>query len=139
MRNSWFIVIGLALVACATTAHSSLIAYRFFDQPEQQRVELRYKNDTRQTMCLAPEHWPNHADKINQASDIVFLLVAGQRFPIQDFNTGYCSGGECSLRVAPGEEVAAFISYADFNLPQELWFEVKTLEFQSQAYACKPK
>jgi len=138
MRKVWSIVAGFALTACATAAHSSFIEYGFFDQPEQQRLELRYRNETKQTMCLAPEHWPNRAGKINQASDVVFLIVGSERFPIQDFNTGYCRGDECSLRVAPGEEVAAFIPYADFKLPERLWREAKTLEFRPQAYACRP-
>jgi dienelactone hydrolase len=90
-------------------------------------------------MCLGPEHWPNRAGKLNQASDVVFLAVGDQKFPIQEVNTGYCWGDECALRVAPGEDVAAFISYADFNLPERLWREPKTLEFRPQAFPCKPK
>src|SRR6266853_3851836 len=51
-------------------------------------------------MCLLAEYWPNLGGKINQ--DRVHLVVDHERFPLKDFNSGYCPQG-CSLRVAPGE------------------------------------
>jgi len=85
---------------------------------------------------LAPSHWPNAAGKINQASDIVTLQVDGQRFPVVDFNTGYCTGERCATHVAAGETTTAFISYDDFNLPGSLRQRPKTLEFSISAYVC---
>ena len=86
-------------------------------------------------MCLLPEHWPNHAGKIDQASDRVALVVGQERFPIVDFNTGYCPHG-CATPVAPGEQVSSAISYSDFGLPERLMDSPKTLEFTPMAFAC---
>ncbi len=121
--------------SCAVNRAFIPIQYRFTDHPAEHRIELSYRNDSRLTMCLLPEHWPNAAGKINQASGTVFLIVGQKRFPIEDFNTGYCPGG-CARRVAPGEAVFAFISYSDFSLPDEFVNAQKQFEFSPAAFRC---
>lgn len=128
--------LSAAILGCATTSYSSFIEYRMIDQPDEQRLELRYKNDSERAMCLGPEQWPNATGKLNQMGDAVFLVVGNERFPVSDFNTGYCPD-DCSQSVAPGEEIVSQISYVDFKLPDRLRFERKTLEFHPQAYPCK--
>lgn len=126
----------LGLIAgCSSTLALQPIEYQFIDVPAQSKVEVTYRNQSGTTMCLLPEHWPNQAGKINQAGDIVFLVVAGRRFPILDFNTGYCPQG-CAIRVEPGETAAGFIRYADFELPEQLRDAPKTLEFSPMAFPC---
>jgi hypothetical protein len=131
MRFHLLPMILLITSACATTASSSTsIAYRMIDHPDEQRLELRYKNETDRTMCLLPEFWPNGRGTGG------FVSVGSERFAIEDVDTGYCPQG-CARRVAPGEEIAGSIPYSDFNLPDRLWQEPKALEFQPQAYVCK--
>jgi hypothetical protein len=89
-------------------------------------------------MCLNPEDWPNSAGKIDQGAGRVFLVVSDQRFPIEDFNTGYCVGG-CPIYVEPREEIIGFIAYKDFNLPQALADKPKRLEFSPKAFPCARK
>jgi hypothetical protein len=105
------------------------------DWPSENRIEVLFTNDAEDPLCLLPEHWPNQAGKINQASENVFLLVGGRRFPIEDFNTGYCSDG-CALVVHPGETVSSSIAYDDFQLPGDLRYAPKQLEMPFVAYAC---
>ncbi|MES1263998.1 MAG: hypothetical protein ABUL69_06545 [Peristeroidobacter soli] len=111
------------------------VEFSFADSPQNQSLELTYHNKTTRAMCLLPEHWPNQAGKINQGSDRMFLLVAGQRFPVKEFNTGYCGQG-CAVSVAPGAKLSANVSYADFDLPEGLRNAPKSLEFSPMAFAC---
>lgn len=129
---------ALFLVSCISTSALIPVQYELIDDPGQARVELRYRNDSDHTMCLLPEHWPNAAGKIHSASDTVFLIVGGQRFPIEEFNTGYCPQG-CATRVAPGEEVIAFIPYSDFDLPESFRNKPKELQFSPKAFRCEPQ
>jgi hypothetical protein len=138
MMRNYLVILSLLLTGCATKTALTPIHYQFLDNPAERRVELIYQNTSRDSMCLLPEHWPNLAGKINQASDRVQLVVNHQRFPVEAFNTGYCPQG-CALRVAPGEKAAAFISYQDFKLPDQLVSEPKTLEFEPLAYKCPKK
>ena len=137
MRN-YLVMFSLLLTGCATKTALVPIHYQFLDSPAERRVELTYQNTSRSLMCLLPEHWPNQGGKIDQASDRVHLVVDHERFPIEDFNTGYCPQG-CALRVAPGEKVTAFILYKDFNLPERLTGEPKILEFVPVAFKCSSK
>lgn len=114
------------------------IDYQMADKAAKAGIELSYRNESNKTMCLLPEHWPNAAGKINQASNHVYLIVGDERFPIEDFNTGYCPEG-CATYVAPGERISAFVAYSDFNLPIHLINEPKKLEFSPKAFECRPK
>ena len=123
------------VAACATIVELVPVSYRFVDDPANREFRLSFRNTTRHSLCLNPEDWPNAAGKINQASDRVAIIIGDRRFPIQDFNTGYCIGG-CPIRVRPGEEVAASISYSDFEIPAALYSSDKRLEFSPHAFRC---
>lgn len=125
------------MTGCATKSTLAPISYHFADNPNKHQVELTYRNESKTSRCLSPEQWPNTAGKIDQGSDYVFLVVGDKRFPIEDFNTGYCPG--CATSVAPGKEVSAVISYKDFNLPENLTNESKRLEFKPKAFECSIK
>jgi hypothetical protein len=128
----------LVILGCASRSALMPIKFEYRDDPGGRRVELTYLNSSRYAMCLLPEHWPNSAGKINQASDIVFLVVGQERFPIENFNTGYCPKG-CATRVVPGAQVSASIAYADFGLPDRLINAEKSLEFSPVAFKCSGK
>jgi hypothetical protein len=125
----------LVLAACATQSKLTKIEYLFADSAQNRSIQLTYHNETTRVMCLLPEHWPNQAGKINQGRDRMILVVGNERFPIEDFNTGYCPEG-CAIRVAPGSTVSATVSYVDFALPERLWSSTKRLEFSPMAFAC---
>jgi hypothetical protein len=104
------------------------------DDPAGQRIVLFNRNPTEWKMCLSPDNWPNAAGVLDQASDRVFLRAGGERFPIRDFNTGYCP--RCALVVKPHQQVSTAIPYSEFNLPARLYGAPKTLDFHPAAYAC---
>jgi hypothetical protein len=133
-----YLGIALLLSGCASTGEFRQIDYLVVDNPEKARLELSYRNESDKGMCLLPEHWPNAAGKINQASAYVRLIVGNESFPIEDFNTGYCPQG-CATYVAPGEQVSAHIPYNDFHLPDRLTHESKRLEFSPKAFECRRK
>lgn len=136
--RAWIVAMALcSLAGCATRVVSVPVHYRLVDHPDESRIELLYRNESRKTVCLSAEDWPNLAGKLNQVSDRVFLVVAGERFPIENFNTGYCIGNQCARRVAPGEQISGSISYNDFSLPERLKNEPKTLDFLPTAYVCR--
>lgn len=121
---------------CASTSALRAVAYTWLDKPEDRVIEVRYRNDSGRRRCLLPEHWPNSAGAIADAEDSVFLVVGDRRFPMELFNSGYCSGG-CSTVVASGEEISARIPYKHFDLPDELIWEPKKLEFSPLAFDCR--
>ena len=137
-RKHAVVALGLATLGCATTSRLLPLGYTYSDKPEQQRIELRYRNTTLRGLCLLPEHWPNRGGKIDQDGDTAFLIVEGRRFPLQPFNTGYCPRG-CETYVAPGQEIGGFLSYRDFGLPAELEGAQKTLEFTARGFYCPPR
>jgi hypothetical protein len=125
----------LFVAGCASRAESIYINYRMVDDPGNNRIEFHYKNETRTSICLTPDQWPNSAGKINYGSDFLVLIVRNERFPVVDFNTGVCSG-RCGERVSPGREIISYVSYADFRLPERFWHEPKTVEFRPQGIHC---
>ena len=126
-----------AAAGCATTTPLQPLAYSFEDQPADRRVVVRYRNTGDSGVCVLPEHWPNQGGAIDQGGDRVFLHVAGRRFALRDFNTGYCPGG-CATYVAPGGEISGRLAYADFQLPTDLEQSPKSLEFKPLGYRCRP-
>ena len=129
------IAVFALVTGCAARSALAPVEFGYVDVPTARRIEVTYRNSTKVTMCLLPEHWPNQAGKIDQGSDRVTLVVGQERFPIMDFNTGYCPQG-CAIHVAPGEQVSSSIAYADFGLPERLKDAPKTLEFSPMAFAC---
>jgi hypothetical protein len=69
-------------------------------------------------------------------SDSVFLVVGAERFPVEEFNTGVPMNGH-PLRVPPGEEISGSIPYVDFDLPERLRYESKSLEYSARAWVCR--
>ena len=146
-RGGWSPLIRLALVAlvlvavmgvgCVTSMSIFPIEYKLVDLPEERRIELSYRNDREDAVCLVPQFWPNQAGKIDNASDEVFLVVGDQRFAIEEFNTGYCPA--CYLRVEPAETVRATIGYNSFGIPDYLVNEEKRLEFTPMGARCGRK
>ena len=125
-------------LGCSSTSRIIEVEYGFIDNVAERRVELTFRNSFDHTVCLLPESWPNSAGKINQASEYVFLVINEQRYPIVDFNTGYCPG-DCATRVASGGKVLAFIPYSDFDIPLSMIEMPKTLEFSPIALRCNEK
>ena len=128
------LAIALLLSGCAGARGLNPIEYRFLDVPEERRIEVVFHNYLGYTVCLSPDTWPNQAGKIDQASEYVFLMIDGRRFPIEDFNTGYCPG--CWLQVSPGETVTASIPYSDFGVPKDLENLEKDLVLSPVACRC---
>jgi hypothetical protein len=131
-----YMVAVMFLVGCASSGELVPVAYEFLDHPSERRVEVVYRNDSTHAMCLLPEHWPNQAGKVMEGARFVQLVIGQQRFPIENFNTGYCPQG-CETRVAPGHKISASISYDDFKLPTALETEPKSLDFSPVAYLCR--
>jgi hypothetical protein len=129
-------IVFCAITACATPLETRHLAVSTVDLMDMRRVEVRYRNDTDQVVCLAVEDWPS-TGMVHQGSDRVFLSVGGEKFAIEDVNTGYCVGSTCTARIAPGEEIEGWISYESFGLPERLWISPKTLSFSPAAYICK--
>ena len=130
----------LVAIGCATNDVVVVhLSYQLIDHPSENRVELLYRNDRKDAVCISAGEWPNVAGKLNQMGDRVFLVVGDERFPIEDSNTGYCVGNKgntCVQRVGPGEEISGYIAYKEFNLLPQLRYSAKKLEFSPQGYIC---
>lgn len=131
-------VLGIVLVGygCVTTEMDMYrVEYQFNDHPDQARIELIFENRTDKKLCLSSDAWPSEAGKLDQMNDRVFMLIANERFPIAYFEE-YCPKG-CYTSVSAGEKIIRSIPYSEFNIPERLRYESKTLEFQPQAFVCR--
>jgi hypothetical protein len=140
MSKGYITILALFLVAaCATVPKDTVFAIDVSseDDPSSESIRVSYNNTTAKTVCLTPENWPNSAGKINQASDIVWLEIGKERYPLKDFNTGSCSS--CVERVGPDRRISASIPYSEFDLPANLTKASKVLHFQPTAFYCGPK
>jgi hypothetical protein len=140
MSKRWLTVLALFLVAaCATAAKDTVFAIVVSseDDSSSESIRVSYSNTNAKMVCLTPENWPNSAGKINQASDIVWLEIGKERYPLKNFNTGSCSN--CVVRVIPGQIISASIPYSEFDLPASLTKASKVLHFQPTAFYCGPK
>lgn len=132
----WLFWLYVVLAGCASYPETIPIDYQLVDNPAKRRIELSWRNTSNKTVCLEPALWPNQAGKIDQAQDYLFLIIGEERFPIENFNTGFCLGG-CPTYVEAGERTEAFLTYADFHLPERLISQPKALEFSPSGYVCR--
>lgn len=129
------ICVAVMLGGCATYGEPYPAEFKYTDDPVARRIELTYTNHTDKPTCFAQNMWPNAAGKLHFSSDSVFLVIDDQRFPIEDFNTGYCTE-PCGTVVGPGETTTAFLRYQDFSVPSELRRRPKELVFQPMTFRC---
>jgi hypothetical protein len=127
---------GVFAVGCATVTASVPVSFSFLDDPRRSGIEITYVNNLNTTMCLGRGEWPNPEGKFNQADNRVFLVVDGDRYPIQNTEMDYCVGG-CPTYVDPGQRITSFIPYSNFNLPETAFNRSKKLDISPLAYVCK--
>jgi hypothetical protein len=132
----WALAVFLLAVLGGGPIQFIEIPWTMTDLAHDRRIELSFVNRSEVAICLNPENWPNHDGKINEPGDDVVLVVEGKRFVMQPYNTGYCFGDDCTIRVAPRERVTGNLWYRDFNLPKKLWRSPKHLKFRSIGVAC---
>jgi hypothetical protein len=118
--------------AAATSYYRPDVLVR--DAPEEQRLYLEVRNTTKKPMCFDQGNWPNSEGEIDSAKDRAFIEAEGKRFPMTDFDTGYCPG--CVARLPPGKSLTAFVKYSDFELPARYEAAPKRLIFQPAAFSC---
>jgi hypothetical protein len=125
------------LVGCVSAVAVREIVYEQKDLPEQGAIEIRYRNQSRTKMCVAPGAWPNPIGAIADAEHEAFLIVGSQRFAMRPFNGGYCVK-DCGAQVKPGEDLVTRIPYEFFDLPRDLFQQApKHLDFTARAYPCR--
>ena len=134
--RAFFAIVFLVVAACATSLVTSHLVVSTVDNMDMRRIEVRYRNNADQGVCVAAEDWPSNG-MVQQGGDRVFLSVGGERFAIEDVNAGYCVGSACITRIAPGEEIGGWFSYESFRLPERLRNSPKTLNFSPTGYLCK--
>lgn len=137
MISKHFLLQVLLLFVCLTPLEYVELNWFYSDHPDEEQIEIGYKNDTSRSICLSPTDWPNEAGKVNEPQGAIAVSVDGKRFPMTDFNSGYCFGNDCTRRVSPGETILARMWYRDFNLPKIYWTHKKVLEFRAVGWICK--
>lgn len=138
IKNILLLPVLMWLFSCATVEHRSIdISYIYTDNPVNERVDIYYKNSTDYQLCISREEWPNEFGNIHYGNAKAALIVNGKlRFNFVDYDMGYCNAAECNLKLQVNEELKSFLHYADFDLPEELRFETKVLEFKPKAVIC---
>jgi hypothetical protein len=123
--------------ALDASSPSFLIKYDFTDYPFEQRVEVSFSNKLGYAVCLSADQWPKRGGVMDQSSEGMTLVVAQQRFSVNQMATELCPG--CVHYVAPGEMLRASIPYDAFHLPEALFNEKKQLEFFPRAFRCEKR
>ncbi|WOI52798.1 hypothetical protein [Parvularcula sp. LCG005] len=117
--------------------------------------EVSLYNPSDVPVCIADGDWPSPdflgkeatpSGSLNMASQSVYALVAGQRYPIEDENIGYCDpsatdlvdGHACKMVIAPGTTQRAVIPFARFpGLMQATSMGLPELNYSPQVTACQ--
>jgi hypothetical protein len=130
---------ALALTACVAAGEPSVfrIAYHAEDSPRDQRIYIKYRNDTGRDICLYPTNWPGRDGKIDSGKGRVFLESSNKVYTTEDFDAGYCP--KCVLKVRPRTEIVGFFNYQDFGLPAPDYLKAKVLKFSPEASFCSSK
>ena len=108
-------VAALVVTACASLpviADRPPLEFEF--SPASDAFEVRLANPSAYERCIVSESWPNSAGWIHFSSDIVFVDVDSERFPLRDRNVGYCPGGCEVVRIPPHGSVSAKLPYIEF-------------------------
>ena len=126
------------LAACVSTVDRAPVTYQMIDRPGENRIELRYQNNTEHAVCLTSSSWPDGSGNLNQMGNRIALLVDGQRFQVRQFNKGPCIVVEytCVASVPPGKGITTSIPYEAFGLPASVRYKRKTLDFSPSPPAC---
>jgi hypothetical protein len=131
--------LAAAFVTAADAASNDMVVRpEIVDLPEKARIELSYTNRTQHTLCFPAASWPNASGKMSSDGNSVALVVAHQRFPLEPFNTGYCTD-VCATRAAPNATILGYLPYEGFRLPEHLMYEAKRLDISVHAYVCSPE
>jgi hypothetical protein len=123
------------MFGCAHTPTIVSVEYEFSDNINEKNIEIVFHNTYPHPVCLTPEMWPNASGRIDAAGDFVYLTIDGVRYPMKNFNTGYCPG--CSTRVSVGETIRGVIPYKHFELPEKLHGDKKDIHFSPVAEICQ--
>lgn len=128
--------LAFCLAACVAVVPPSAfpIEYSFKDSPEDAKIYVTYRNETKKYICLYPTNWPNAQGEIDTGKGRVFIEISGNRFTTEDFDIGYCPG--CTISVSPNHELIGYFKYSDFNLPKSSYEMKKTLIFSPKANYC---
>lgn len=131
------VILCFFLACCEEEPTFVTIDPAIVDRPDKVMFDLSYTNQSKYGLCLSEGNWPNSAGMLGHARGLATLIVAERRFPIGAFNTGYCPGEECTVRIEPGATITGFLLYENFSLPESLRYQPKRLEILLRAYVCE--
>lgn len=135
MNDKWLLAPLLMLTSCALPRGYRVADHvTVQDDPANARFVLRYQNDTRRTICLSPDSWPNVAGNIplTRPPDI-WVSVGQQRFPLATF-TEECP--TCGVKVKRRSAVTGYLKYSAFKIPDALVKERKELHLPVAGGSC---
>lgn len=132
-----FTILGLFLGSCASSMEVVLekLPINIKDNLAANRIEITYENTTNQDICLPYASFPLRGQSVNYGPGKILLSVDSVRYPLGDFDTGYCAS-DCSTSVPIGTSVFGFIKYSDFDLPEAEYFKSKNLVYEAYGYKC---
>lgn len=131
-----FVTILFLLIAGCVSYKSSPLNYSVVDKVELTGIEVSFLNQSKHSVCLLPEMWPNPRNGlVVNAGKRVYLEVEGNKYFMENVDGDYCPG--CSTEVAPGVTVKTFIPYELFDLPKNLYEKPKTIKYTIQPIISK--
>lgn len=133
------LILSGILIGCGQQGYGDDVTVhpRIVDQPDRERIELSYTNETKHALCFSDHFWPTASGALDRGGEVYAIVVGDRRFRMESRSMGgYCIGDECDTRVVPGATIFAFLLYDDFHLPVELQREAKRLEYSIRAYQC---
>ncbi|MBP6011053.1 MAG: hypothetical protein KBA31_02395 [Alphaproteobacteria bacterium] len=131
-----FLLFGSFGCRAASDSDSFFLDWKMIDNPTLGRIDIEYRNFESRAVCIAHGAWPTKAGRVDAMGDSMFLSVGKTRFPIEEFQAGFCFG-ECKTRVPSGASIEVSIGYERFKLPEALRFEKKTLTYPLVGSFCR--
>ena len=131
-----FAFVSSLLLGCSTPFTLVNLDLQIIDHPSEQRVEVVYLNGAAKAICISDGDWPNEGGRLDQMGGVAFLVVGTEKFSIRDFNMGYTPSKEI-FRVSPGETLSGSIPYSEFDLPEHLQSDPKSLDYPLSGWTCR--
>ena len=136
MKSSLLVGIVAFAIGLGSQGTYVPIAWELSDQPKEQRIDIRFLNKTRRTLCIDEDNLPTSKGTMLYSRDRVALIVGGHHYAIRNFDPGHCEGG-CTVRLPFGASISASIPYSEFSLPARMWHRKKKLVYPLNAQVCE--
>ena len=77
MSAKFFLLLVVLLLGWLTPIEYIELKWFYSDHPDDEQIEIGYRNELGKSVCLSPTDWPNEAGKVNEPQGSIAISVDG--------------------------------------------------------------